>query len=151
MRRVGGNHQGVDAKAHALLGVDHLQVRVAVHGQQHKGCEHVTHADLAGDHVVVRGVVVKGADVGPQAHQLFFGLHELLLIGGVEGIAQRLERDAHDVARVVDDDDAVLERRVPQILIAGDLDVHQVGVVDNQRGACGVGHGVLVVLIVILA
>ena len=96
------------------------------------------------------GVIVEGADVGAQREELFLGFSQLFFIGGVEGVAQGLQRDADDVAGVVNHHNAVLERRVPQVLIAGNLNIHHRRIVDNQRGAGGVGHGVLVVLVIVL-
>ena len=144
MGGVDGDELGHDAKADALLGEDHLQVRVGHFGKRHlRGVQH-GRAHLAGEQVVLGVVVLDEADVGGQLQQL--------LPGGVNGgqvlcvvaLSQHLQSHAVDDPEAADDAHVVLQRGVPQVGVALDVHIHHAGVIDDGLHTGAVGHGVLV-------
>ena len=142
MRGVGGNELGHDAEAHALGGVNHLQVRVGQAGRGHLTGVHHGGTHLAAQQVVLRVGVLDESDVGGQLQQLGLGLLQHGGVRGVVALAQHLQGHAVHHAVVADDGQIVLQAFIPQVSVAGDGLFHQSGVVHNGLHTGAVGHGV---------
>ena len=150
MLRAGGNHQGIHAEAHALLGIDRHQIGVLHLADNGEIGEQIRRGNLAGEQVLIRRVVIQGAYVGLQLHELIGGLLQLRVVGGVIGIAQHLQGFADHHPRVVQQAQAVGKLRIPQIREIADFSLHPVGVVHDHGRTHGVGNGIHVVRVEIL-
>ena len=151
MRRVLGHDQAVDAERQPLLGIDDLQRGDFLLRGHDLRAEHQARDRVAADERVVRRVGVEHDDVVLERVQLGAHLIELVGIGLIEAQAELLFGHADDVAHIVDQHQIALEFVAPQIGVAGDRLVDRGRIVDDQRHGDGVGHGVRVVGVVILA
>ena len=150
MRRVYGDYDRIDAKADALLREYGDEVRILLHRENDERGKQICRLDFAVGEVIVVHVVIQHADVRLQLRELCSGFVQLRLIGGVIGIAQRLQRCADGYARVVDQPDGILQILAPEIGEAREFAVNLGWIVYDHRGADGVRHGIDVVRIEIL-
>ena len=143
---VGRNAHGVHPHVAALFGHHVGQLLRLHHGVQGVAGPHQRHGRFAGDHLIlglVHQIALDDAVLALLDQQLLSFL-QLGLVPGVHGITQGLEGHAQGISDGVQHEHALGARslHVEDVLPAGDLVVHQFGVVQDAHGAPHVGHGV---------
>ena len=147
MRRVYRDEAAVNAEAQTFFRPDDFQIRVGVQRQRDERREGVGHGDVAGDQIVVQVLIFEHVDVAAQRIELLRRFREHRVVGGVHALVHGEQHHADGHARVVDEADAVLKGRIPQVVEALDVDIHHGRIIDDQRNAAHIRHDVLVVRI----
>ena len=147
MRRVHRNEAAVDAEAQTLFRPDHLQIRIGVQRERDERGEGIGDGNIAGNQIVMQVLVFQNMDVGAKRIELFGGFREYRVIRGVHALVHGEEHHAEGDARVVDQTQAVLKGRIPEVVEALDVDIHNGRIVDNQRDTADIGNDILIVRI----